>query len=94
MASAGVNVLRYSVLGAGVIYGALHQSVLSSAAKNSLIQKEYDQKVALIARAKAEYLNKTSGSNQKIVGNNAIFDPESPKFDLEAYINKVTTDGY
>ncbi|CCU81349.1 unnamed protein product [Blumeria hordei] len=94
MASAGVNVLRYSVLGAGVVYGFLHQSKLSSAAKHSAIQKEYDHKVALITQAKAEYLKRTAPSNPKAASNTAIFDPESPKFDLEAYINKISTDGH
>ncbi|RKF61274.1 hypothetical protein OnM2_043008 [Erysiphe neolycopersici] len=63
MASTGLNVLRYSVLGAGLIYGFLHQSKLSSAAKLSAINKEYQHQQALINQAKKAYAKRNLPSS-------------------------------
>ncbi|KAI1006333.1 hypothetical protein K3495_g1891 [Podosphaera aphanis] len=87
MASTGVNVLRYSALGAGVIYGVWHQSKLSAAARDAAAHQEYKHKQTLIAQAKAEYA-KSKGSASS--GGNAVLDLSDPKFDLEAFLMKVT----
>ncbi|TQS37298.1 hypothetical protein Golomagni_02232 [Golovinomyces magnicellulatus] len=89
MASTGVNVLRYSVLGAGLIYGFLHQSKLSSAAKLSNTTKEYQRREALIAQAKAEYAKKNQPSSSLSNSFEAKLDPNNSKFDLEAFLMKV-----
>ncbi|CAG8901822.1 unnamed protein product [Penicillium nalgiovense] len=59
MASQGVNVLRYSALVAGLVYGVYHQSSLNSVTKRTEIEHEYARKERLIEQAKAEYKKKT-----------------------------------
>ncbi|RKF78852.1 hypothetical protein GcC1_052013 [Golovinomyces cichoracearum] len=89
MASTGVNVLRYSVLGAGLIYGFLHQSKLSSAEKLSNTTKEYQRREALIAQAKAEYAKKFVSSVSSSSSIEAKLDPNDSKFDLEVFLMNI-----
>jgi F-type H+-transporting ATP synthase subunit e len=51
--------LRWAALGAGVAYGAYHQSTLSAQAKVAQQQREYHHKQTLIEKAKEEYIKKT-----------------------------------
>ncbi|GAB1310149.1 F1F0 ATP synthase subunit e, mitochondrial [Madurella fahalii] len=84
----GVNVLRYSALGLGVLYGFYHQRSITAAQKKAAAEREYKHKEELINKAKEAYAKQkqpaapaapaaASGLNQ---------DPMDPKFDLEAYI--------
>jgi hypothetical protein len=59
------QVLRYSALGAGLFYGLYHQAKLSSAAKLSAINREYEHKQQLIEKAKAEYSKSKSPASAK-----------------------------
>ena len=59
------QVLRWSALGAGVFYGMYHQAKLSTAAKLSAINREYEHKQSLIAQAKAEYSKKNLPASAK-----------------------------
>jgi len=52
------QVLRYSALGAGVLYGVYHQASLSAAAKVSAAHRAYEHKQSLIEKAKEEYSKK------------------------------------
>lgn len=49
------QILRWSSLGAGVLYGVYHQASLSTAAKLAAIDRQYEHKQKLIDQAKAEY---------------------------------------
>ncbi|KAH7170842.1 ATP synthase E chain-domain-containing protein [Dactylonectria macrodidyma] len=86
MASTGVNVLRWSVLGLGVFYGFTHQRSITSAQKAEHAKHEYEQKEKLIQKAKAEFAAK---SNPNTSANDVITDPSNPKFDLEKLLLKV-----
>ncbi|KAN0098836.1 putative ATP synthase subunit E, mitochondrial [Hyaloscypha variabilis] len=89
MASTGVNVLRYSALGAGIFYGLYHQAKLSSAAKLAAINREYEHKQQLIDRAKAEYSKSKLPAGAKTESGEIIRDPNNSRFDLEAYLKVV-----
>lgn len=49
------NVLRYSALGAGVLYGAVHRYNLESAVSEQHKAEEWKKQEKLIKEAKAEY---------------------------------------
>ncbi|EEH33672.1 hypothetical protein PAAG_04721 [Paracoccidioides lutzii Pb01] len=85
--SQGVNVLRYSALFAGVLYGFYHQSTVKSQAKQAQIDREYSRKQLLIEQAKAEYAKKNAPPGIKSTSQRVITDPEDKRFDLEAFIN-------
>ncbi|PMD26843.1 putative ATP synthase subunit E, mitochondrial [Hyaloscypha hepaticicola] len=89
MASTGVNVLRYSALGAGIFYGMYHQAKLSSAAKLAAINREYEHKQQLIEKAKAEYSKSKLPPSAKKEDSGITRDPNDSKFDLEAYLNTI-----
>ena len=59
MSSPGVNVLRYTALFAGVLYGIYHQSALKSQQRLNEVDRKYRKEESLIAKAKAEYVKKT-----------------------------------
>ncbi|CAI7652380.1 unnamed protein product [Penicillium glandicola] len=85
MASQGVNVLRYSALVAGLVYGVYHQSSLNSVTKRAEVEHEYARKERLIEQAKAEYKKKTQ-PQQETQTSGLITNFEDPKFDLEAFL--------
>ncbi|KAF9894246.1 hypothetical protein FE257_007748 [Aspergillus nanangensis] len=84
MASQGVNVLRYSALVAGLVYGVYHQSSITSSAKQADAQREYARQERLIEQAKAEWKKKTAPKDTTQSG--IITDPEDSRFDLEAFL--------
>jgi F-type H+-transporting ATP synthase subunit e len=49
------QILRWSALGAGVLYGVYHQAALSTSAKLAAIDRAYEHKQKLIEQAKAEF---------------------------------------
>ncbi|PVH84312.1 hypothetical protein DL98DRAFT_512683 [Cadophora sp. DSE1049] len=89
MASTGVNVLRYSALGAGIFYGIYHQAKLSSASKLAAINREYEHKQSLINQAKAEFSKKNAPAVAKTESGGIISDPNDSRFDLEAYLTHL-----
>jgi len=91
MASAGVNVLRWSALGVGVLYGAYHQRTLRQQQRAGEQQRAYAREESLIVRAKAEYVQKTLPLEKK-AGNRVISNPDDPNFDLEAYLTMKAAD--
>ncbi|MCJ1251095.1 hypothetical protein MMC30_008326 [Trapelia coarctata] len=94
MAASGVNlkVLRYSALGAGVLYGLYHQRSLNTQFKMNDLTRKYQAEESLIATAKAEYTKKTMPGESKTAGGDVISDPNDPKFDLEAYLTMKMAD--
>ncbi|KAJ5286837.1 hypothetical protein N7478_002523 [Penicillium angulare] len=90
--SQGVNVLRYSALVAGLVYGVYHQSSISSAAKRADIDHEYTRKERLIEQAKAEWKKRSQPQEINTQASGLITDPENPKFDLEAFLQAKATE--
>ncbi|PWY89356.1 hypothetical protein BO70DRAFT_359637 [Aspergillus heteromorphus CBS 117.55] len=84
MATQGVNVLRYSALVAGLVYGVYHQSSITASAKRAEAQHEYARQERLIEQAKAEWKKKTAPKDTQNSG--VITDPEDSRFDLEAFL--------
>ncbi|PLB44742.1 hypothetical protein P170DRAFT_415445 [Aspergillus steynii IBT 23096] len=82
----GVNVLRYSALVAGLVYGFYHQSSITSSAKRADADREYARQERLIEQAKAEWKKKTAPQESKAQNGGVITDPEDSRFDLEAYL--------
>ncbi|KAH6853464.1 ATP synthase E chain-domain-containing protein [Chaetomium sp. MPI-CAGE-AT-0009] len=95
--TSGVNVLRYSVLGLGVVYGFYHQRNINSAQKAAAARREYEHKQELINKAKSAYAKSKQGKFRlaPISGNGLAKtvivnqDLTSPNFDLEAFIEGV-----
>ncbi|KIW07598.1 uncharacterized protein PV09_01549 [Verruconis gallopava] len=88
----GVNVLRFSALGLGVLYGFNHQRNITNADKAKQAQKEYESKAKLISEAKAEFQRKKNPAKAKTEENkSAGFDFTSNSsgadFDLEAFLH-------
>ncbi|MCJ1464565.1 hypothetical protein MMC07_003178 [Pseudocyphellaria aurata] len=83
MASSGVNVLRFSALGFGVVYGIRHQSTLLEKAKQNQIERDYQHQLSLVEKAKKELAKKSAEET------GVISDPDDSRFDLEAYLNTV-----
>lgn len=71
-----IQVLRYSALVAGLVYGVYHQSSLNSVTKRAEIEHEYARKERLIEQAKAEYKKKTQPQQEtKTQTSGRTFDP-------------------
>ncbi|KAI5808165.1 ATP synthase E chain-domain-containing protein [Peziza echinospora] len=87
MASQTVNVLRYSALGAGILYGFLHQRKIYAQAKEHKLSSDYAHKEALIAQAKAEYARQNPP--KPVSRNGVISDPNDPRFELEPFLLKI-----
>ncbi|TVY78349.1 ATP synthase subunit e [Lachnellula suecica] len=89
MASTGVNIARWSALGAGVLYGIYYQSSLSASAKLAAVNRQYEHKQKLIEQAKAEFSKKNLPASAKTEGGD---NPMDSRFDLEAYLNTVAAE--
>ncbi|KIH89661.1 mitochondrial ATPase, f0 complex, subunit e [Sporothrix brasiliensis 5110] len=88
--NAGVNVLRYSALGLGVLYGFYHQRTINSSDKAAAAKRAYEHKQSLINQAKAEYTKLRSPSPAASATSSGLNqDPMDPKFDLEAYFEAL-----
>ncbi|EGR50959.1 uncharacterized protein TRIREDRAFT_72941 [Trichoderma reesei QM6a] len=88
MSSTGVNVLRWSALAFGVFYGFSHQRTITATQRAQHAQHEYEQKQKLIEQAKAEYAKKKAPAAAS--DNDAALDVNSPEFDLEKYLLKIS----
>lgn len=73
MANFYMQILRWSALGAGVLYGVYHQASLSSSAKLAAINRQYEHKQKLIDEAKAEYTKKNLPPSAKTAGGDSMF---------------------
>ncbi|OBZ78646.1 hypothetical protein A0H81_01279 [Grifola frondosa] len=83
MASATVNVVRYTALLTGVFYGITHRRSLQKAHDEDVQQHAIHEREHLIAEAKEAWKRKTQGAKDGVVT-----DPEDPRFDLEKLIAK------
>ncbi|KAI4269928.1 MAG: hypothetical protein LQ337_006994 [Flavoplaca oasis] len=89
MASAGVNVLRYSALLAGVSYGLYHQSNINAQNHKAKVDRDFAHQASLITQAKAEFKKKNMPQESVTKGGEVISDPNDPKFDLEGYLTAL-----
>ena len=75
------NVLRYSALGAGVIYGAVHRYNLTSAAEAEVAALHFKKVQQLIKEAKAEYARLNPPKKTEAVSGSINW--EDPNLDIE-----------
>ncbi|KAH8835099.1 ATP synthase E chain-domain-containing protein [Flagelloscypha sp. PMI_526] len=82
MATPTVNVVRYSALFGGILYGFYHNRTLHKTHEQQKLDHAVHDRENLIKEAKEAYLK------SKIVkkSDDLITDPENPKFDLEKVI--------
>ncbi|KAK0746357.1 ATP synthase E chain-domain-containing protein [Schizothecium vesticola] len=86
-ATSGVNVLRYSALCFGVLYGFYHQRTITSSQRSAAAQHEYEHKQKLIAEAKKAYAKSKQPASASATQSGGLNqDPNDPSFDLGAYI--------
>ena len=89
--STAVNVFRWSALAFGVFYGFSHQRAITAGQKAEHDKHEWDHKQKLIDQAKAEYAKqKAPATTSTAATDDAALDPNSPKFDLEKLLLKVS----
>lgn len=74
MASPTVNVLRWSALAFGLVYGIVHHNTLASAAEKRRADEEFQRKSSLITQAKAEWAKKQKPGSTNSSGD-VISDP-------------------
>ena len=83
MASPTVNVVRYTALGSGIIYGIWHRRTLQTRLNNERAHEEELRHQNLVQQAKEAWRRKNDSSLS-----NLITDPDDPKFDIEKLIAK------
>ncbi|TFK26745.1 hypothetical protein FA15DRAFT_636827 [Coprinopsis marcescibilis] len=81
MVSSTVNVVRYSALLTGVVYGWYHRRTLQADADHHKVQNALHHQEKLVAEARAAWKRK-----QEAGGDNVVTDPEDPRFDLEKLV--------
>lgn len=84
------NVLRYSFLGAGIVYGAVHRYNLESDVKEQQRLSQWNKEVKLIQQAKAEYAKTQAALKPQSSGS---INWEDPNLDigkaLESFLQKL-----
>ncbi|MBW0506116.1 hypothetical protein O181_045831 [Austropuccinia psidii MF-1] len=86
--SATINVARYSALTAGIFYGIIHRRSLQSQHDKHQYQAEVHKREVWVEEAKKAW---KSQQLAKLTGGSVVTDPESPSFDLEAFLNQLAT---
>ncbi|KAF7303087.1 ATP synthase subunit e, mitochondrial [Mycena kentingensis (nom. inval.)] len=82
MASVTVNVVRYSALFTGVVYGWYHRRTLQAEHDVHKIHQAAHHREELVKQAKEAWIKK----QQAPKANALVTDPEDPRFDLEKLI--------
>ncbi|BGO97076.1 ATP synthase subunit e, mitochondrial [Rhodotorula toruloides] len=81
MVSPAVNVVRYTALASGIVYGIVHRKTLQERFDKSAAEKEVQQRAHWLEEAKKAW------EAQKLQGKSGVVtDPEAPNFDLEALL--------
>ncbi|KAL1669508.1 ATP synthase E chain-domain-containing protein [Schizophyllum commune] len=83
MASNTVNVVRYTALFSGILYGWYHNRTVQREFKEQEVQHAVHRREQLVEQAKAEWKRRQSAGSDGIVT-----DPEDPRFDLEKLFAK------
>ncbi|KAK9900877.1 hypothetical protein P389DRAFT_166382 [Cystobasidium minutum MCA 4210] len=94
-----LNVVRYTALFSGIVYGFVHNRTLYKEAEDKKAKAAIKQRESWIEQAKKEYAQKqqsstgstlrqlaSSATGGLVGGDSLITDPEDPKFDLEKLI--------
>ncbi|OAV90532.1 hypothetical protein PTTG_02612 [Puccinia triticina 1-1 BBBD Race 1] len=84
--SATINVVRYSALASGILYGIVHKQTLKSKYENLHYEEEVHKRENWVKEAKRAWQSRQLTNSAGI--NN---DPDSPSFDLEAFLNQLAT---
>ncbi|KOS18705.1 ATP synthase subunit e [Escovopsis weberi] len=87
MTDGELQVLRWSALALGGLYGFSHQRNITATQKAEQAKHEYEHKQKLIDQAKAEYQKKQNPAAASVDD-----DVNSPKFDLEKFLQKVSAE--
>ncbi|XYA02265.1 F1F0 ATP synthase subunit e, mitochondrial [Meyerozyma guilliermondii] len=86
------NVLRYSLLGAGLVYGAVHRYSLESEVKEQQRISQWNKELKLIKQAKEEYA-RTHAVAEKPQASAGSINWEDPNLDigkaLESLVQKL-----
>ncbi|KAF5332536.1 hypothetical protein D9611_005128 [Ephemerocybe angulata] len=77
MVSSTVNVVRYSALFSGILYGWYHHRTLQATANQHKVEHAIHHREKLIQEAKAAWKRKNEALSS------IVTDPENPNFDLE-----------
>ncbi|KIP11756.1 hypothetical protein PHLGIDRAFT_17905 [Phlebiopsis gigantea 11061_1 CR5-6] len=83
MASSTVNVVRYTALLSGVVFGVAHRRTLQNEHNEQKKNHAVHEREHLITQAKEAWKKKQEGFKGGV-----ITDPEDPRFDLEKLIAK------
>ncbi|EER35268.1 conserved hypothetical protein [Candida tropicalis MYA-3404] len=87
------NVLRYSLLGAGIVYGAYSRYSIESAHHNQEAAKKWRKEERLIQQAKAEYAKLNAPKKEATTTTSGSINWEDPNLDigkaLESLIQKL-----
>ena len=75
------NVLRYSLLGAGLVYGAVHRYSLESEVKEQQRISQWNKELKLIKQAKEEYA-RTHAVAEKPQASAGSINWEDPNLDI------------
>ncbi|KDQ15644.1 hypothetical protein BOTBODRAFT_187098 [Botryobasidium botryosum FD-172 SS1] len=81
MVSPTINVVRYTALATGVLYGVAHRRTLQNRENAKREKHEIERKEKLLERAKDAWKAKNSPPAQDLITN-----PDDPKFDLEKLV--------
>lgn len=85
------NVVRYSLLGAGVVYGFVHRYNLESAEEETRKVSQWKKEEKLIRQAKSEYAKLTAP--KEVPSSATAFNLEDPNLDfgkvLESLVQKL-----
>ncbi|KAG8741556.1 hypothetical protein FRC11_014720 [Ceratobasidium sp. 423] len=87
MASPTVNVVRYTALGAGILYGIVHRRTLQTRLDNERAHEHELRHEQLVKQAKEAWRRKNDPSLSSL-----ITDPDDPRFDVEKLIAKYEAD--
>ncbi|EEQ41267.1 putative ATP synthase subunit e [Clavispora lusitaniae] len=89
--STSFNVFRYSLLGAGVLYGAVHRYNLEAAEEQQQKLAQWKKEEKLIKQAKAEYAK--AHAPKEAPASASSFNLEDPNLDfgkvLESLVQKL-----
>ncbi|TRM70421.1 ATP synthase E chain-domain-containing protein [Schizophyllum amplum] len=92
MASNTVNVVRYSALFSGVLYGWYHNRTVQREFKEQELQHAVHKREHLVEQAKAEWTRRQSAGKDSSESPRLVTDPEDPRFDLEKLFAKWEKD--
>ncbi|BGP14560.1 hypothetical protein JCM10213_001909 [Rhodosporidiobolus nylandii] len=77
MVSPAVNVVRYTALFSGIVYGVVHRQTLQSQFDQQAAEKEIHLRQHWLEEAKKAWAQKQKSDNSLVT------DPDAPGFDLE-----------